>query len=84
MFEHAEFVHLLGQSSPFFWLSFIPAFIAIYFLPSIIASFRNRRHLGKIFVANIPAGFSLIAWFTLIVWAVTGKQKKAVEKPSQP
>lgn len=83
MFEQTEFFHQLSQMSPLLWVAFIPAFVAIYFLPSIIASFRNRRHLGKIFLANIPAGFSLIAWAALIVWAFTGKQKKAAEQVTQ-
>ena len=83
MFEQTEFFHQMSQMSPLLWVAFIPAFVAIYFLPSIIASFRNRRHLGKIFLANIPAGFSLIAWAALIVWAFTGKQKKAAEQAPQ-
>ncbi|MDP5137016.1 superinfection immunity protein [Rheinheimera baltica] len=80
MFEQTEFFHQLSQMSPLFWVAFIPSFLAIYFLPSIVASFRNRQHLGKIFLANIPAGFSWIAWVALIVWAFTGKQKKSVEQ----
>jgi hypothetical protein len=83
MFEQTEFFHQLGQLNPFFWLAFIPFLLAIYFLPSIIASFRNRQHLGKIFLANIPAGFSWIAWFALAVWAFSGKQKKPAEQASQ-
>lgn len=83
MFEQTEFFHQLSQMSPLLWVAFIPAFLAIYFLPSIIAGFLNRRHLGKIFLANIPAGFSLIAWVALIVWAFTGKQKKAAEQVTQ-
>ena len=80
MFAQTELMHHLGQLNPLFWVGFIPAFLAIYFLPSIIASFRNRRHLGKIFLANIPAGLSWIAWIALIVWAFTGKQKKPAEQ----
>jgi hypothetical protein len=83
MFEQTEFFHQLSQMNPLLWVAFIPAFLVIYFLPSIIAGFCNRRHLGKIFLANIPAGFSLIAWMALIVWAFTGKQKKAAEQVTQ-
>ena len=83
MFEQSEFFHQLSQLSPLFWVAFIPLFLLVYFLPSIIASFRNRQHLGKIFLANIPAGFSWIAWCALIVWAITGKQKKQAEQAAQ-
>ena len=80
MFEQTEFFHQLSQINPLLWAVFVPLFLAIYFLPSIIATFRNRQHLGKIFLANIPAGFSWIAWMALIVWAFTGKQKKTAEQ----
>ncbi|EHR41193.1 MULTISPECIES: superinfection immunity protein [Alishewanella] len=48
-------------------------FFAVWFLPSLLALLFNRRHLGKIALLNVPAGFSVIAWGALIVWAVTGK-----------
>ena len=64
------------------WLIFLPLFLAVYFLPSLLALAVNRRHLKLILIANIPAGFSFIAWGALIVWAVTGKmmEKKQPEK----
>lgn len=48
-------------------------FLAVWFLPSLLALLFNRGHLGKIALLNVPAGFSVIAWGALIVWAVTGK-----------
>ncbi len=48
-------------------------FFAVWFLPSLLALLFNRNHLGKIALLNVPAGFSVIAWGALIVWAVTGK-----------
>ncbi|WP_323846450.1 superinfection immunity protein [Microbulbifer magnicolonia] len=50
-------------------------FLAVWFLPVIAALFFNRRHLGKIFLANIPAIASWVAWFALLAWAVTGKMR---------
>ena len=79
MFEQTEIIHQLSQLNPLFWIGFIPAFLAVYFFPSIIASFRNRRHLGKIFLANIPAGLSWIAWLALMAWAFSGEQEKPDE-----
>lgn len=54
------------------WLIFLPLFLGIYFLPSLLALAFNRKHLKLILIANVPAGFSVIAWGALIVWAVTG------------
>ncbi|MDF3126750.1 superinfection immunity protein [Rheinheimera sp. 1928-s] len=64
------------------WLVFLPLFLAVYFLPALLALAFNRKHLKLILIANIPAGFSMIAWGALIVWAVTGKmmEKKQPEK----
>ncbi len=56
-----------------FWLWFIPTFLVIWFVPSLLAIFFNRAHLKLIFLANIPAGMSMIAWGGCIIWAVTGK-----------
>lgn len=59
-------------------------FLAVWFLPAIAAIFFNRRHLGKIFLANIPAIASWMAWLALLAWAVTGKvrnRKGAGKKP---
>lgn len=46
--------------------------LGIWFMPSLLALFFNRQHAGKIALLNIPAGFSLIVWCALLVWAVTG------------
>lgn len=54
---------------------FVLFFLAVWFLPVIIALFRNRDHLGRIFVASIPAILSWVAWLALIAWAFTGKRK---------
>lgn len=48
-------------------------FLAVWFLPSLLALVFNRRHAGKIALLNVPAGFSVIAWVALLVWAVTGR-----------
>uniref|UniRef100_UPI0040477F13 superinfection immunity protein n=1 Tax=Rheinheimera sp. TaxID=1869214 RepID=UPI0040477F13 len=48
-------------------------FLAVWFLPSLLALVFNRQHLGKIALLNIPAGLSWVAWLALLVWAVTGK-----------
>lgn len=69
----AVFSSAWQQADMVFLLGFGLLFIAVWFLPSLLALAFNRQHLGKILLLNIPAGFSWIAWLALLVWAVTGK-----------
>ncbi|MEH6597439.1 MAG: superinfection immunity protein [Colwellia polaris] len=47
--------------------------LVLWFLPAILALIFNREHFKYILFACIPAGFSLIAWGGVLVWATTGK-----------
>ncbi|WP_295800807.1 superinfection immunity protein [uncultured Microbulbifer sp.] len=79
--KFSEFFGLIAQMDPLQTAIFVIFFFAVWFLPSLIAIFCNRNHLGKIFLANIPAGLSWIAWVALLVWAATGKMSgKLVKK----
>ena len=55
-----------------------------WFLPALVALVFNRKQFKLILLACLPAGFSLIAWSGVMVWALTGNmvnrfRKKAVE-----
>ena len=55
-----------------------------WFLPALVALVFNRKQFKLILRACVPAGFSLIAWSGVMVWALTGNmvnrfRKKAVE-----
>jgi len=63
----------LATASFGIWLVVIPLIFIIWFIPTLLAIFFNRRHLKKIFIVNIPAGFSFVAWGACIVLAVSGK-----------
>ncbi|GAA0545368.1 MULTISPECIES: superinfection immunity protein [Rheinheimera] len=67
------FTEAWQQADLLFLLGFGLLFLAVWFLPSLLALAFNRQHAGKIALLNIPAGFSWIAWVALLVWAVTGK-----------
>ncbi|SNY49143.1 Superinfection immunity protein [Arsukibacterium tuosuense] len=69
----AIFNNAWQQADWVFLLLFGLFFLAVWFLPSLLALLLNRRHAGKIALLNVPAGFSVIAWVALCVWAVTGK-----------
>jgi ABC-type branched-subunit amino acid transport system permease subunit len=45
--------------------------IGIYFIPTIIAHRRGHRQRTAIFVLNIFAGWTIIAWVLAMVWAFT-------------
>lgn len=45
------------------------AIAVIWFLPTIIALFRNPRHIGKIFLLNIPLGLTFTPWLILLAWS---------------
>jgi len=55
------------------WLVVIPLTFVIWFIPTLLAIFFNRKHLKQILIVNIPAGFSFVAWGACIAWAVSGK-----------
>ncbi|WP_066960803.1 superinfection immunity protein [Microbulbifer sp. Q7] len=71
--KFSDFLELFVQMNLVQTVGFVIFFFAIWFLPSLLAIFFNRNHLGKIFLANVPAGLSWIAWVALLVWAATGK-----------
>ena len=55
-----------------------------WFLPALVALVFNRKQFKLILLACVPAGFSLIAWSGVMVWALKGNmvnrfRKKAVE-----
>lgn len=48
-----------------------PYFLIIYFVPSIIAFFRNSENKGWIFLINLFLGFTVIGWFVSLFLALT-------------
>jgi hypothetical protein len=46
------------QANVLFLVGFGLLFLAVWFLPSLLALLFNRQHAGKIVLLNIPAGFS--------------------------
>lgn len=68
-----KFINTLSETTATELMVIIPVTLVIYFVPTIIAIFRNRSQLKLVAIANIPAGLSWIAWVALIGWAVSGK-----------
>ncbi|GAA6186706.1 MULTISPECIES: superinfection immunity protein [Alteromonadaceae] len=63
---------LASDNYVFMGLILIGVFI-LWFLPAMLALAFNRKHFKYILLACIPAGFSVIAWGGVMVWATTGK-----------
>ena len=47
--------------------------LPIYFIPSMVAFFRNHPNKIAILVLNIFLGWSLIGWVVALVWALIRK-----------
>ncbi|OLU23084.1 hypothetical protein BVH03_22915 [Pseudomonas sp. PA15(2017)] len=56
--------------------------LAIYFIPTIIASGRSHPNLVAIFVLNIFGGWTVICWIAALVWAFISPPK--VVTPAAP
>lgn len=65
--------NILASENYTFIGSVLVGVFILWFLPAMFALAFNRKHFKYILVACIPAGFSLIAWGGLMVWATTGK-----------
>lgn len=62
-----------------FFLSALTAgilvFLALHFLPTIVAVMRRNRHALIIFVLNVLVAWTIIGWVVLLVWAAVGEER---------
>ncbi|WP_395735136.1 superinfection immunity protein [Prosthecobacter sp.] len=49
--------------------------LAVYFIPSLIASARHASNAGLIFLLNIITGVTIIGWVAAFIWAAVDKTK---------
>ncbi len=47
-------------------------YLAIYFIPTIVASGRDHEKEQSIFVINLFLGWTLLGWVICLAWAVGG------------
>ena len=50
-------------------------FLAIHFLPTIIAAVRRTRNFGWIFTINFFLGWTLVGWVVALIWALRDAPK---------
>jgi hypothetical protein len=52
-------------------LLLVVIFVTVYFFPSIIAYYKDKRNRGAILALNLLLGFTFIGWVVALVWALT-------------
>lgn len=52
------------------------AVLALYLLPTIIATKRRHRQTGPIAIINLLLGFTLVGWIVALAWSVSADTKK--------
>jgi hypothetical protein len=45
--------------------------VGLYFLPTVIAFYRNKANKIAIFVLNFLLGWSVVGWVVALVWALS-------------
>lgn len=82
----SELALLDDSGIPLFIVSIIPGLLThcVYFLPYLIANGRHHAQENAIFVLNLFAGWTIIAWIIAIVWAFsTSKSIAVLERDDQ-
>lgn len=51
--------------------------ICLYFIPSIIGFVRGSPYAWVIFVLNLLGGWTVVAWFAALIWALWPKGRSA-------
>lgn len=52
--------------------------LAIYFLPTIVASTRGHQSAGAIFFLNLLLGWTMLGWVVAFVWSFTNPTQVVV------
>ncbi len=51
--------------------------VALYLLPSLIATSRQKRNAGAIFLLNLLLGWTVLGWVIALVWSALHEEKRA-------
>jgi hypothetical protein len=55
---------------------FVVFWIALYFVPSIVAAIRKKKNGVSIFIINLFFGWTLIGWVIALAWAFAHEAKQ--------
>lgn len=73
--------HTANLLAPFHLFLFL-GMVALYFVPSALALYRNCTATAWIIALNILLGWTFVGWFVSLGWAASGKV--AVVHPTLP
>jgi hypothetical protein len=62
-----------NDASPALALLVLVAFLACYFLPTLIAAIRGKLGTGGVFFVNLFLGWTVVGWFVSFIWACSGR-----------
>ena len=71
-----------GVPMIYMWLLMIIA-IALYFMPTIVAGYRQQYSFFLILVLNILLGWTMLGWLLLLIWASFGDPHSAWSRPAE-
>ncbi|PLP99453.1 superinfection immunity protein [Cupriavidus pauculus] len=57
------------------WQVLVAVLVVVYFVPSVVATLRQHRHLAAIVALNILLGWTFLGWTVSLVWALMNQQK---------
>ncbi len=57
------------QSFSLLELALIVLMIIFYFLPTLVAYFRQHKNIPAIFVLNLLLGWTVLGWVSSLVWS---------------
>jgi len=50
--------------------------VTIYFIPTIIAIIKNKKHRLVIMILNLFFGWTFILWIVALIWAMWSKREE--------
>lgn len=57
--------------------TFVITVVLVYFVPTLVALYRQHHQTGAIVVINLFAGWTFIGWVAALAMACSAKQKPA-------
>jgi hypothetical protein len=61
-----------------FFLIFVLPFLAIHFLPAIIAASRHAQNFGWILLVNLLLSWTVIGWIVALIWSICDRPRYPV------
>lgn len=53
----------------------LAAMVALYFLPGLVAYFRDHHNTASIMLLNLFLGWTLLGWVGALIWSASAKKQ---------